>query len=389
MTMEKYAEAGFGLFLTVLPIRYIIQSFRDPGVLFSSSDYQLMLLPYSKEKLWIIIFAWKWVKSIVIYAAAALLIGVMTPISASVIIAYVVLIAAYDLLMAVPQWKLFSQSWQIKLGFLFAAIAVNAAAGLFTQPYIAAGLVFAIFLIAVLVIQNMFRGIQWQKVTDASDFQIWRMPLIGYAAKTKFKRRRNHSMFPGHSRRKKPFVSNQAIFHRMWRVYFGKNMESAVQTIGVLVLMLTLLMVLHDHLFPIGVAVAIYTYTSIAASFYTDRMRSDILHVLPWNLEGYRQSYFIWVAAGGIFLFVPILIFHYVHFTLWSPLNLVFYCVVFSYIYNIKIEKSMAILAKQPARFEIAESMAVCFLILTAFSGTYPVLTGGAVLAAFLQFKKT
>lgn len=161
-----------------------------------------MLLPYSKEKLWIIIFAWKWVKSIVIYAAAALLIGVMTPISASVIIAYVVLIAAYDLLMAVPQWKLFSQSWQIKLGFLFAAIAVNAAAGLFTQPYIAAGLVFAIFLIAVLVIQNMFRGIQWQKVTDASDFQIWRMPLIGYAAKTKFKRRRNHSMFPGHSRRK-------------------------------------------------------------------------------------------------------------------------------------------------------------------------------------------
>ena len=47
MMIEEFAASRFWLILTILPLRYLNQSFSKPGVMFSSSEYQLSLLPLS------------------------------------------------------------------------------------------------------------------------------------------------------------------------------------------------------------------------------------------------------------------------------------------------------------------------------------------------------
>src|SRR5690625_3008538 len=49
---------------TLLPIAYIIQSFSRPGIVFSKTEYRLSLLPYSKEGIWILCAAEKWLKKL-------------------------------------------------------------------------------------------------------------------------------------------------------------------------------------------------------------------------------------------------------------------------------------------------------------------------------------
>ncbi|WP_164670092.1 hypothetical protein [Virgibacillus doumboii] len=383
--IESNAEAGFWLILTALPIRYIFKSFREPGVLFSSTEYQLTLLPYSRGRIWLYIFLEKLIKRLLISVAAASLVILLTPISASIVSAYVSIFLLYEIILTVPQWVLFQKGFWVKVGWLLAVLAINSVGVLTGSPFVGlAQLVLIIVINHYLLSRSIFDRVQWSKVTEVNDFQIWKMFLISAASQTKFKRQKTFSIFQNTKRAKKPFQSDKSIHNRLWRIYLAKNLQLLFQVIGVLILMNIVFVFMSDFIYHLGIAVSIYVLAAIAGSFFGDRMQADILEVLPWNLESFKKSYFKWVATGAGLVLIPIVVNEALNFSMWTPVKLVFYASVFLLIYHVNVNKTMTLLAKQSRYFQIDDGIAVIFLIAVVFSGTYPVLAFGFIVVLLL-----
>src|SRR5699024_9758067 len=69
LLLNNQAPQYFWSVLLVIPLLFLLQSFRHPGVLFSSSELQLSRLPYSKRLIWWYLVFEKWLKSLFIYGS--------------------------------------------------------------------------------------------------------------------------------------------------------------------------------------------------------------------------------------------------------------------------------------------------------------------------------
>src|SRR5699024_4831686 len=184
------------------------------------------------------------------------------------------------------------------------------------------------------------------------------------------------SIFQNRPAKKKPFnYTEKAIQHRLWKIYLGKNTELIIPIMFALFIMLVILPFVNERASYLGIAVAIHAYTSIAASFYIDRFRADILSVLPWDLPRYKQSFLKWTIYGGLILLIPICIFLGMTNPGWSLVQLLFFCSTFLYVYHVRINKSMTLLAKKSISFAVYEWMGYLMLLLIFFSGMYPAIS--------------
>lgn len=387
--IEANMREGFWLVLTALPIRYIIRSFRDPGVLFTSSEYQLGMLPYSRKRIWLYSVIEKWIKQLLKYTLFGGVIILVIPISASIIIPYLALLLAYDIIMAVPQWRLFQKNFLVKLGWLGILIVVNAGGVYIGSPVV--GLILVVFIIGsnFRLLRSLFLHVKWDKITELSDFRIWNMPLIAKASEVKFKRNKKYGIFANTKRRKKPFdYTEKAIHNRIWQLYFGKNLDLIMKLVGALFILLFVLLFINNLLFHIGIAFAIYAYSSVASSFFNDRFQADIVQVLPWNLAAYRKTFFTWVLYGVVPLFIPIIIFLALNFTYWAPLQFILYCSTFLYIYQTRMEKATGLLARKSLKATWSGSLEFILLIAIGFSGHYPYVALGSLFIIVLFMKR-
>lgn len=374
--IEENMRQGFWLVLTALPIRYILRSFRDPGVLFSSSEYQLGMLPYSRKRIWLVTVIEKRIKQLLLYTIFGGIVILVTPISASVIIPYLALLLACDIIMAVPQWRLFQKTIPVKIGWLCIMVVINAGGVFIGSPIVGLLLVVMIIGSNFHLLHSLFAGVKWDKVTELSDFRIWNRLLIAKASNVKFKRNRKYGIFANTKRRKNPFdYTEKAIHHRIWQIYFGKNLDLIMQLIGALFILLFVLLFINNLLFQIGVAFTVYAYSSVASSFFNDRFQVDIIQVLPWNLARYRKTFFKWVLYGAVPLLIPIIIFLALNFTYWAAFQFVLYCSTFLYSYHTKAEKATGVLAKKSFNATWSESLEFIFLIAIVFSSHYPYVT--------------
>lgn len=373
---EEQAVKRYWLLLTILPVRYVIRSFRDPGIIFSSSEYQLGVLPFSKEKVWILCVVEKWMKQILRVAGVGAIVVAVTPLSASVVGAYILLFIVMDIILTIPQWKLYQCQMVIKMCWLCGIIILNLIALLSSHLIIGLVLIVLILVINLTISGSIFRSVHWGKVMEISDFKIWNMPLIGKASGTKFKRQRKFSTFRNSAEQKKPFsYTTKSIHRRLWRVYLGNQVEPILQLLGTLFLMLMVLLFISDLAFHIAIAVAIYIYATVASSFFSDRFQTDILEVLPWDLQSYKWSFFKWMVYGSVPLLVPIILYFVLHGTIWSPVQFVFYVSTFILVYQIKIDKAHAFLTKQTGYFNNNSVLALLMIVLVALNGLYPFLS--------------
>lgn len=376
---------GFWLILTVLPIRYVFRSFQDPGVIFSTTEYQLGMLPFSRERIWLLTAAEKIFRRLVTYALLGAVVILVTPISNTLILSYMVLLLVYDVMMVVPQWKLYQQRLLSKIGWFCAVLIINGAGVLLASPIEGVILFLLIIGLNMLLIRSLFIGVKWEKVTEYSDYKIWNMPLISQASQVKFKRNKKHGIFANSKRNKRPLsYTKKAIHGRLWKIYLSKNFIRIMPLIGALLLMLFVFFWISNWLFQLGIAFAIYAYSSVATTFFSDRFQADILEVLPWDLPAYRNTFFKWAVYGSAVFLVPITVYLLIHWTLWSPLKLVFYVSVFLYVYESKMKKVTGILAKVPVFTTMNEFLGAIFLLGVVFSNFYPVLSIGMLIILFL-----
>ncbi|MFD2043866.1 hypothetical protein ACFSTA_07355 [Ornithinibacillus salinisoli] len=384
--IEEQAPKRFWLILSVLPLRYINLSFRNPGVIFSSSEYQLSLLPFSRGRIWFYCVLEQWLKKLLFFILMATVILFITPISSFIVISYVLMLWLMDVLMTIPQWKLFHANVIVKIGILFSLLVFN-----FIGVVTGNSMVFGIVIVSLIICTNiyllkyLFVNIHWGKITDISDFNLWNMKLIALASETKFKRNKKYSFFHNLSNRKKPFAyTEKGIHHRIWQVYFSKNIEVVIQLIGTLTIMIVILRFVNDFAVQIGIAIAIYVYTQMVANFYMNRFHDDLLVALPWELQSYKQTLRKWIWYGSIPILLPIISHLIFSFTLWTPVQFLFYLCTFVYIYQVKLDKAIALLAKQSVILQWQEAFCFIAIILVALSSSYPALSLGFVVVLIL-----
>ncbi|GAB3791211.1 hypothetical protein [Virgibacillus kimchii] len=373
--LEAQAEAAFGILLTALPALYVFKAFSEPGIRFSSSEYQLSLLPYNRNKVWLIALMEKLVKYTVIHSIVFGVVAVVTPISAKIVFSLMAIFIAYEVIMSVPQWKLFQQKLWVKVILLLIVIGINMLGLAIGSPVTGLMLAGIIVLSHIFLMPRVFQRINWSRVTEVSDYHLWNMQVLRYASQTKMKRPKKFGVFQNSPGRKVPFRTNQAIYHRMWKVYLFNNYELLFRLIGVLFIMLVVLPFIHAIALPIGIAIAVYAYSSVMSIFFMDRFQADILQAMPWDLIGFRRSFFTWTAAGGIILFIPAVIGMYVVADYWVFLYILLVVSVFLYSFFLKVNKSMVILAKKSKVFQVEEAIHILSIILVGFSGVYPMLT--------------
>jgi hypothetical protein len=391
--IEELAESKLWLTLTILPLRYLNQSFSKPGVMFSSSEYQLSLLPYSRGRIWLLSVFEKWLKLVLIYIATGCLIVFITPISSLLVLRYILLIMCFDVLMTAPQWKLYQKNFFIKLMWLCIMIVINFISVLLSVyldvPIVGILLTGFLMMINVLLIARLFKGVSWNKVTEMSDFQLWNMWIISKASDVKITRQKKYSIFQKLGIGKKAFTyQGKKIYNRLWLQYFSKKTLLLLQLIGAIFIMLIVFLFLNGLIFSIGLVIAIYVYTTSLAIFFRDRFETDILSVLPWDLPSYKRSYFKYGIVGGIILLIPVLIFLGVHASIWMPFQFLFYCSSFLYIYHVKINKAIELLAKQPGKSDLNEAIGMLLLVSILFSWKYPMISLSFIIVVWLLLRR-
>src|SRR5699024_5669228 len=185
-----------------------------------------------------------------------------------------------------------------------------------------------------------------------------------------------YSVFQNTTAKKKPFnYTEKAIQHRLWKIYLGKNTELIFPIMFALFLMLFILPFVNQWAPYLGIAIAIHVYTSVAASFYMDRFRADIISVLPWDLPRYKQSFLKWTTYGGLILLILISIFLGMTNSLWSLVQLLLIFISFLYVHYVRLNKTMMFLAKTPISFTGYAWTGYLMLILDFFSGMYTAIS--------------
>src|SRR5690625_1765372 len=157
-----------------------------------------------------------------------------------------------------------------------------------------------------LVYRNLFNKMDWKRVTASCDYKLWNMIIISRASRTSFKKERQYSIWQRLSFWKKPFTyNNKAVYHRLWFIYFEKNIVVILQFFGAMLLLLLVFIFVKEYLFFIGLAFMIHAYSSVASTMYSDRLITGIVQVLPWDVAAYKRTFTKWVLFSGLILLLP------------------------------------------------------------------------------------
>ncbi|WP_026908586.1 hypothetical protein [Paucisalibacillus globulus] len=364
--IEQQMEERFWLILTIVPIRYVFKSFRNPGVLITSSEYQLGMLPHSIKSIAYFVVIEQWMKQLLLYLIIGTLIILITPIDAVLIWIYFLLFWMIEVFMTIPQWKLFQASFFVKVSIFMSIIILDIVGTLLQQTKVISIIILAIVMITNIILsKKLFSRVHWGRVTEINDFLVWNMPLISKATKTKFRRERKYNIFQNRASRKRPFAYTDVVIHkRLWLQHFRENIELIIQVSGGLFLAIVILTFVNDVIVLIGIAISIHVYTSFVASIFTNRFHTGIVQVLPWDVESFRNTIKSWAWIGFVPIMIPIVIYSIVHFTWWSIGFLFLILILFIINLMVKMENAAALLDKKLGQLTIKEIMAFFGLVL-------------------------
>jgi len=364
--------------MAVLPIRYVFGSLRSPGIVFSTSEYQLSLLPHRLWKIWLYAVGYQKMKQLFFYILIAAIVLGLTTIDIQTAALFIGIIFLYDLLMVMPQWKLYQQRLLPKLGWLLAAYLVGAAAIYFKGFAVFLPLI-AVLAANVLIMQKLFVNIQWGRVTEAGDFKVWNMALVGTASKVKMRRQKRYRPLFNRKFQGQPFRTESQMYHRLWQLYFRKNMELLSRALGMLLLMLILMQWLPGWLYHLAIAAALFLLPVFAAVFFKDRLRADLIEMLPWNLAAFQKTFFRWAGIAGILLFVPIAVYFLRNWDAWALVEMLYIWTAGMYILQVKLAAAKAEMARKEASLQYKDWISSGLVIMAALLHAFPWLAFSAL----------
>lgn len=381
--LEAFTMERFWLIVTIVPLAQVIRSFQQPGVIFSTAEYMLTILPHSTLHVWRLTAFERWLKALGTYFVGGAIIYLLSPTSFPLILTYVLLLVGMNVFMTIPGWKLFQQHVLVKIVILIGVIVVNVLSAMIQSPIIGIGFIVLLILLNIILAPKITDSIDWKKVTAVSDFKLWNMLLISRATRVKFKKERQYSIWQRMSFWKKPFSYRKtAVYHRLWHLYVEKNMSIIFQLIGALFVMLFVFIFVKDFLFLFAVAITIHSFTTFLSTLFNDRLQTDIVQVLPWDLLVFKRTFMKWAIGASVLFLLPLSVYSMKTFTIWTPVQWLVIIFSFVLILHVKLQKSISKWEKNNSNVNVAEAICYGLLFIIIFSTKIPFLL---IVACFLM----
>lgn len=373
--IELLARNNIWYIITIIPIAKLMQAFQSPGVLISSAEYQLTILPYSRMKVWLTAAVERWLKDFFIYILLGTLVYIFTPISLTTIALYILILQFLSIVLTTVEWRFFQEPVHVKIFILIGLMIINVLAIIISSPTFAIAFLFLLVIWNILLFNKLFHEIDWQKVTAANDYKLWRMLIISYATKIKYQKDRKYSVWQRLPFWRKPFhYKKDALYHRLWHLYLEKNVSYILQLIGALLVMLIVFSFMREWLFLLAVVVTIHIYTTFAVTLFKDRLSSDIVQVLPWDLKVFKRTFERWILVSSTVLFIPLLTKAISNFTLWTLLQWVLIIFTFYILLHIKLYRVFLEFDKNDIQQDIFYFIGYGLLVIIFLSYKFPIV---------------
>lgn len=360
------------LLFSILPIRYVLSSFGSPGLIFSSAEYQLTLLPFRFSRLWSMAMLIQRFKQLLSYILIAMIVSLFIKISLISTLPYIGVLLIYDLAMAIPQWKLFQKHLLVKLFWLAVGLCI-AGMALFVSPLVSSiAAVVSILIVNIILLPKLSSNNQLGRIAANGDYKIWNMIVVGAVTKTKFRKNRPYKPLLNQKKKLHPFKNDGQLYSRLWQIYFLKNNDLVLRAGMAIFSMLILLQLLPGWIYYLSITVALFATPVIAVSFFKDRMKSDIVATLPWDLYKYRQSFTYWVHLTGVVLMIPIIFFTVMNWSPWVPFQLLFIGMTGVYRLRLKLEEASQALVKDDKKTGLEGTISSILPVGVALFSLYP-----------------
>src|SRR5699024_2733678 len=189
--IEGFSANRLWQIITALPLIYLFRAFQQPGVLFTTAEHTLTVLPHTVRQVWTMAAAERWLKAFVAIVVAGTFYYIFSPTSWPLILAYVIILTGINMLMTIPEWKFFQLHLFLKMLIVFGLLLLNTMH--FVIDSAAVGIIAIVLLVMInlLLLPRVFEKIDWKKVTAACDFKLWNMLIVSQATKIKFRKERS------------------------------------------------------------------------------------------------------------------------------------------------------------------------------------------------------
>lgn len=372
-----------------LPVYFIVQSFQRPGIIFSSAEFLLSILPHKRSQLWMLSLIEKIMKLFLIISFVAAIIYIVTPIPLSTIIIYIFILLIIVTGMTIIQWKLFQVHiwWRVMV-----IIFLGLMAGMYSiseNKFVLAMYLIILITLFYVSLRNLFTAVDWKRVIASSDFLIWNMRFISQATKIKFKKDAQPSLWYRLKDWKKKFpYEKDFAYHRLWYIYVEKQIGMILQVTGALFLLLSVGSYFREFYFVMIIAVAIHIQTNLLVSIFKDRLNTDIVTLLPWDIRRFHQTFIGWAILISVLLLAPAGIYAVYHFGGLFIIYLLFICGAFYNLLHIKLRKYAHELDKRHDYSSTSETIGYFLLLILIISAIYPYLLIIGYLILIIALKK-
>lgn len=379
--------------LLALPLLYTMRSFQRPGVLFSSAEWLLSILPYSRKSLWTISYFETLVKKILILVFVSNLLYIIAPITLNNMLFFIISFSLLVAVMTIVQWRLFRANivWKLATFTLFSIL--NLLYVLSNHVILLTIYILVIIVFFIYAWKTLFTKVDWPKIVAASDFLIWNMPLVSQATKIKFKKDKQPPLLYRLTSWKEKFPYRiEYVYNRLWYIYFEKQIGPILQMSGALFLLLSVISYFGAIYYGIAIVSAMLIQTSFLLSLLRDRVTFDILSVLPWKIPILRKTFMNWAFLLSIILFIPIGMYAVEYFENLFIFYLIFVILAFYLLFMVKLDKQLKVLDGTVKYSEIEEIISYVPLLFVLVSVKFQwLLLGGYVIVGgifFYRFRK-
>ncbi|QTM98870.1 hypothetical protein ERJ70_05885 [Sediminibacillus dalangtanensis] len=385
LQLQSFVTANYLNLMLIMLVRPVVTSYTRPGVLFSSAELKLSMLPFSKQQLWQYCIGEKMLKTTAFWTVLASLIAFITPLSFRFVMVTAGLIILMEVLVAVPQWRLYQKRFLMKL-IASAGIVVIAAIVRMLNMFVggSAWWMAALFVLLtgtnILLLKRATQSVNWSKVVQTNDLIIWNMWFINKISQMEIKPPPKQGwiqqLFTSRVNRKRFDYSDPvSIYRRLWKTYLLEQKEAVIRTIGSVLILLVLLGSRNDWLFGFGIALAIFLFVQMASSFFTGGFGNRLVYCLPWELKQWKRGFFFWFARAGLIicLVLTMCLLMLQEQLWWFPVQLWFYIGLTKRFFDYQLEIKMSVLAKTKRQMPVDQTLMVSLLFcLAANSIAYP-----------------
>lgn len=330
--MEAISIHVLWIVMTALPLGLIFRSFTRPGIIISTAEYRASILPYTKGQIWWMAAGFLWLRLTILLSVIGLVIYFASPTSGKLVLIYICLILLINILMTSMEWRLFQLHIIWKIFVFIIAISVNVFSILTNSTLVGPLSLLGLFILNGLLLPKITEKVDWDKVTAACDYQVWNMAWMTYFTKQKMKKERAYTLWQRMPFWRKDFqYKDAAIYGRLWFVYWQRQFVLLLRFLGTILLLVSFIPLLNmwiidmmavfgievlpvkDWFFYLALIIGMHMYVTVSVALWRDRLTTDLMQVLPWNLRSLHTTFLKWANPGLAIFLLPIYLYSLEH----------------------------------------------------------------------------